>query len=457
MSQHFHSIRVEADKCDGRMKCLRVCPTQAIRIRNGKAIILEDKCIDCGECITACPNGAIVALTDPFGELSKFKYKVAIPSPALYAQFGRSILPDKIIAGLKKIGFDDAYDLAITCGDTSLAIEHFLEEYSGPRPLISNFCPAVVNLIQVRYPQLVDHIIPIKQPKELAAREIKERKSKELGLNPNEIGTFYITPCPVKMIDIKQPDIGKECYLDGAISINDIYGPLLSALEGVDKDSYRKSLESICILGIGWAVAGGMHRTLGMKNVLDVCGIAEIIKTFEDIERGKLQNIDLVVAYSCPQGCVGGSLTVENRYISYNKILRLLETLERENIEACRDKREIRERYHQKYFHRKQKYEPRFVPALDDDLGAAIRKRKKKEQIYNSLPKIDCGVCGAPTCMAFAEDVVRGDAKSSECIFNVSGEFKKLTSELSRMLDIFGAMGETGGQQARKGKRRKKP
>jgi len=442
MSQHFHSIRVETDKCDGRMKCLRSCPTQAIRIRGGKAVILEEKCIDCGECITACPNGAIVALTDPFGEQSKFKHTVAIPSPALYAQFGRSILPSRILAGLKKLGFDDAFDLALICGDTSLAIEHFLEDYTGPKPLISNACPSVVRLIQVKYPQLVDHIIPIKLPKRLAAREIKETKSAELGLKPEEIGTFYITPCPVKMIAIKQPLLEEECYLDGAISITDIYGPLLSALESEDKDSYRKSLESICVLGIGWAIAGGMHRTQKLKNVLDVSGIAEIITTFDDIERGKLQDIDLVVPYSCPQGCVGGSLTVENRYISYNKILRLLETLEHENIEACRDKREIRERYREKYFHMHQKYEPHPILALDENLGKAIKKRKKKEKIYDSLPKIDCGVCGAPTCLAFAEDVVKGDAQPSDCIFNVPKKFKELTGELSRLLDGFGSIGE---------------
>jgi ferredoxin len=401
---------------------MRVCPTQAIRIRNGKAIIIKEKCIDCGECITACPNEAIVALTDPLGERSRFKYTVAIPSPALYAQFGRSILPDKILAGLKKIGFDDAYDLAITCGDTSLAIEHFLEEYTGPKPLISNSCPS---------------------------------KSKELGLKPDEIGTFYITPCPVKMIAIKQPPSEEECYLDGAISIADIYGPLLSVLESEDKGDYRKSLESICILGIGWAVAGGMHRTQGLKNVLDVSGIAEIIATFDDIERGKLQNIDLVVPYTCLQGCVGGSLTVENRYISYNKILQLLETLEQENIEACRDKRDIRERYRQKYFHMQQKYEPRPTQALDDDLGRAIEKRNKKERIYDSLPKVDCGICGAPTCLAFAEDVVKGDARLSDCIFNVPSRFKELTDELSKLLDAFGSMDESEGGKSRKEKRRK--
>ncbi|MCK4356219.1 hypothetical protein KAW44_03980, partial [Candidatus Bipolaricaulota bacterium] len=146
---------------------------------------------------------------------------------------------------------------------------------------------------------------------------------------------------------------------------------------------------------------------------------------------------------------------VENRYISYNKILQLLETLEQENIEACRDKRDIRERYRQKYFHMQQKYEPRPTQALDDDLGRAIEKRNKKERIYDSLPKVDCGICGAPTCLAFAEDVVKGDARLSDCIFNVPSRFKELTDELSKLLDAFGSMDESEGGKSRKEKRRK--
>ena len=153
---------------------------------------------------------------------------------------------------------------------------------------------------------------------------------------------------------------------------------------------------------------------------------------------------------------MGGSLTVENRYISYNKILQLLETLEQENIEACRDKRDIRERYRQKHFHMRQKYEPRPIRALDEDLGKAIEKQKNKDEIYNSLPKIDCGICGAPTCLAFAKDVVKGDAQLSDCIFNVPSRFKELTSELSSLLNTFSSIGESKEHKSSKDKRRKK-
>lgn len=435
MNHYFHSIRIDREKCSGRMKCMRICPTQAIRIRGGKATILEEKCIDCGECITACPSSAIIPLTDPFGELTKFKHTVAIPSPALYAQFGREILPDKILSGLKKLAFDDAFDLALTCGEVSFAIQEYLKAYKGPKPLISNACPTVVRLIQVKYPGLIDQIIPVNLPREIAAREIKKKKSKQYSLKEKEIGTFYLTPCPVKMISIKQPAEKGKSHLDGAISISDIYGPLLSAMEGMEKGSYRKALESICILGIGWAMVGGMCRTLRLKNSLAVSGINEILKVFDDIERGKLRNIDFIEAYSCPQGCVGGSLTVENLYISYNKILKLIETLEYEKIKACPDIREARRLYQQNYFFMEGKIEPRPLRPLDEDLSKAIKKRKKKEAIYETLRKIDCGACGSPTCLTFAEDVVKGEAELTDCIFNLPQRFKELYQEISGLID----------------------
>lgn len=397
------------------MKCMRICPTQAIRVRKGKAYIIEDKCIDCGECINICPTRAIVPLTDPFGELSKFRHTVAVPSPALYAQFGSDILPDTILAGLKKLGFDDAVDLAQYCGEVSFAIQEFLREYKGVKPLISNVCPTIVRLIQVRYPSLTELILPLDIPREIAGRDIKKKKSRQYALKEKEIGTFYITPCPAKMISIKQPAEKEQSYLDGAISTSDIYGPLHSAMENVENPSHKKSLESICILGMGWAMVGGIGRTLKLKNFLAVSGLPEVLKVFDDIERGKLKHIDFIEAYSCQHGCLGGSLTVENLYISYNKTVKLIEELEFQKIKACPDIRMVRKKYAQDFYFKKGKVEPRPPKPLNEDLITSIKKRKEKEDIYAQLPQIDCGLCGSPTCMTFAEDVIKNNAKPDDC------------------------------------------
>ena len=77
---------------------------------------------------------------------------------------------------------------------------------------------------------------------------------------------------------MRQPAEKEKSYLDGAISIADIYGPLLSAMneEKREDKSYREGLESICILGIGWAIVGGISRTLRLKNSLAVSGLFHV-------------------------------------------------------------------------------------------------------------------------------------------------------------------------------------
>ncbi len=95
MAEIKHGFKFIADKCRGRMECMRACPTRAIRIKNGKARLIPELCIDCGSCLNVCPSGAIAATTVPFAELDRFKFKVAVASPALFAQFGMKETPKR--------------------------------------------------------------------------------------------------------------------------------------------------------------------------------------------------------------------------------------------------------------------------------------------------------------------------------------------------------------------------
>ncbi len=64
MSKYWHSVTLEPDYCNGCTHCLDGCPTEAIRIINGKATIIDERCIDCGECLKVCPFHAKGALSD---------------------------------------------------------------------------------------------------------------------------------------------------------------------------------------------------------------------------------------------------------------------------------------------------------------------------------------------------------------------------------------------------------
>src|SRR4030042_6497979 len=88
MTELKHGFKIDTSKCVGRMHCMRACPTHAIRVKNGKAHLIPELCIDCGSCLGVCPSRAISATTITLADLARFKFKAAGGSPALFTQFG---------------------------------------------------------------------------------------------------------------------------------------------------------------------------------------------------------------------------------------------------------------------------------------------------------------------------------------------------------------------------------
>ena len=297
MGEYFHSVRLVPERCNGRMACLKACPTEAIRVRNGRAQILEDRCIDCGECARVCTQNAIVPQTSSLTDFSRFKYTVALISPVLYGQFRKEALPGSILAGVRKIGFDEACDVARASEAVSIAIDEYLASHRGPWPLLSPFCPTIVRLIQARYSDLIDLLIPIDSPMEIAAREVRHRKMKELGLRREEIGVIYLTPCPPKMVAIKYPPRKKASHIDGAIGISEIYHPLLSAIHELSEGA-REDGEPVTGIGLGWPLLGGQVSSLEAQNSLAVGGLDDVERILDEIEHGKLGDIQYVECHA---------------------------------------------------------------------------------------------------------------------------------------------------------------
>jgi iron only hydrogenase large subunit-like protein len=319
-----------------------------------------------------------------------------------------------VVQGLKAIGFDYVYDLSQTCQEVSIAIETFLSEYRGRSPIISSFCPAVVRLIQVKYPDLTELVAPIEVPREMAAREVKQRLTKVLDVDEKDIGVIYITTCPAKIVSIKQPAEKERSRIDGAVSIADVYGPLFSAVGKIEDGDIEPEISESYRYGAGWSMLGEMTALIGSEQSISVSGLSDVTQILDDIETGRLRDVEFVEASSCLGGCIGGSLVVENLYVARNSIMNLLRKYG-SRIEVDRDK--VIERYRKGYYSLEKELAPRPLRPLDPDLAKAIEKKKHKDSIYDSLPKIDCGCCGAPTCRAFAEDIVRGLASIEDCIY----------------------------------------
>ncbi|WP_026894022.1 [Fe-Fe] hydrogenase large subunit C-terminal domain-containing protein [Clostridiisalibacter paucivorans] len=416
MSSSFHSVILKDDLCIGCTNCIKGCPTEAIRVRNEKAKIIESKCIDCGECIRRCPEHAKDSVSDSIDELDSFKYKIALPAPSLYSQFGKNTDIGKILYSLKLVGFDHIFEVSRAADIVSDYTQKIVAT-SSISPLISSSCPVVVRLIQVRFPSLIKHILPLESPMEIAGNIARKEACQRMNLKPSDIGIFFISPCPAKVTSVKNPIGSNHSSVDRVISFKDIYPYILKNLKSC-KDTLPFYLSG---KAIGWARSGGETYSLGINDYICVDGIENVINILDDIEDHRLTGVRFAELLSCRNGCVGGVLSLENSFIARNLIRQISESFQYANSS-------------QQYNLSKEDIFltnpilPRKSNIFGDDVSIAMEKMSKVLEIKEQLPGLDCGACGSPSCQVMAEDIVLGETTLDDCMVLFK---KKLEDEYS--------------------------
>ena len=321
-NKFMRSVRLREADCQGCINCIKYCPTQAIRVHNGKAHIIDKFCIDCGRCIRYCPHHAKIAVYEPLSVINDFKYTVALPAPSLYAQYNNLTNVDIVLNALLKLGFDDVYEVSAAAELVSEASRKYIEEHADEVPFISSACPSVIRLIRVKFPSLISRLLPIKAPVEVAAEIARARAIKKTGLKSEEIGIIFISPCPSKVSYAKSPLGIEKSSIDNVVAIKDVYPLLLPHMK--QDESQLKPLSHSGRIGIGWSNAGGEVAGLLAENYLAADGIVNILRVLEELEDEKLHGLTFVELNACNGGCVGGTLTVENAYIATTKTKRLI-------------------------------------------------------------------------------------------------------------------------------------
>ena len=424
---YFHSVTLDEEKCRGCTNCIKRCPTEAIRVRMGKARIINERCVDCGECIRICPYHAKKAISDPFGLIYAYKYRVAIPAPTFYGQFKANVSRSQLLTALKMVGFDEVYEVALGAEIVSAATRKLLKRPDLKKPLISSACPAVVRLIQVRFPNLIDNILRLDSPMEVTAKMARERIIRNKGIRTEDIGIFFITPCAAKITSIKAPYGKSSSYVNGAISIKDIYLKVLGKLDRAVRET--ENFELAGYEGVHWANSGGESLALKTDRFLAVDGIHNVITILNEIEDDRLEDVDFLEALACTGGCLGGPLTVENVYVAKNRFKRVLDEAKKysetkSNPEQFENMVDILGAI-----------EHRPVMKLNDDIQKAMKMMDDMKRIFSELPGLDCGACGAPSCKALAEDIVRGNADETDCIFKLREKVRNLAAQMIELED----------------------
>jgi len=420
--EYQHSVALDAEKCKGCTNCLKRCPTQAIRIRDGRAEINSQLCIDCGECIRICPHKAKRAIFDRMEDIpAEKKWRIALPAPSLYGQFDHLDDVDFVLQGLLDLGFDEVFEVARAAELVTEYTKNFMRRSDIPRPVINSACPTIVRLISLRFPYLCDHLMPMLPPIEIASRLAKaEALRKHPELKKEEICTVFISPCPAKASYVKNWANASGDSVDYVVSISDIYFRLLPIMR---REASREAASHTGRTGIGWASTGGEGGALRTDRYLAADGIENVIRVLDQIETGAFPMLDFVELNACSGGCVGGVATVENPYIARVRLQSLQRYLPvSENpIPPYADETFVPELF---CYDSAISYKP--AAQLDADMGKALEKMSRIEAIFESLPDLDCGFCGAPTCRAFAEDVVKGECDVNECVVRMREQLRAL-------------------------------
>lgn len=411
MAVYQHSVSLDTERCRGCTSCLRQCPTEAIRILGGHAVIDADRCIDCGKCIRVCPHKAKKAVFDKLDSIDpKYRWRIALPAPTLFGQFEETDDVGCILQALLDCGFDDVFEVARGAEIVSECTRRYMRRKDIPRPVISASCPAILRLIQIRFPYLCDHILPILSPMEIAGKLAKEEAlRKHPELHADEICTVFISPCPAKASDIKNND-RNESNIDYVVSMSEIFFQILEHLKPSCSSTKQSSAS---ILGISWAASGGEATALFQNQFLAADGMENAIQVLDELETDHFPHLEFVELTACPGGCVGGASAVENPYIAKARLQSLRWKLPVSKNRAELDAKSLTTIPQE--FLLKEPIRPLQVMRLSDDRGEAMRMMSEIENLHQMLPRIDCGSCGAPTCEAFAEDVVKGIYKIEDC------------------------------------------
>lgn len=383
-------LALDRGRCRSCLRCVFACPTGALRSREAGPVLLESLCVGCTACIAECPDRVfgIPEQRPGLGEQGEGKADdgaswtapadgtvLVLPSGFLTG-FPGGAGPGRVRAALARLGFShvrltEEWEEALR--ETARAEAAACR---GELPVIPPVCPAVVNLIEMQFPSLIPHLAPYLSPVEAAGGDFPLRPVVLVAACPSQYAAAVRASHTERLTVVSPARLAKEVL------------PLV-----------RAAHEGIQPMEIP-ATEGAESAPGAASALLRVTGMRYVRKILSELETGALEGVSVLECFACDQGCRGSSLLGSNPFIGPDRRDMVRSTGVEERLEAVR---------------RNRPFAARPGARLDPDMGEAIAKLARIDVLEKSLAGRDCGTCGAPSCAAFAEDVVMGRASESAC------------------------------------------
>ena len=397
-----NSVYIEPERCRQCLECLHACPTAAIRVRGGQPSILEHLCVDCTNCIAACEAGALILHVNT--DLPRPSVETLLVLPASFLeQFGGSVAPEQVLDVLADMGFRNTRLTEEWEEALRKAVCAYAAESVKVHPVISPVCPAVVNLIQARFPSLMEQVAPFRTPLEAAYEELTVSHMVFVPVCPSQHSLLKLQRLLTK-VELVAPAALINAVRDCRTGLKPVHDNVEAPGTGL-KPVLRGQSDQNVRLG---------NRTY---DLLQVSGMRHVMKVLDAVENGMMEDYAVLELYACGQGCFGSPVWNEDPFVARARWDRasvpMVSSAQPAARHSCVQARPVR---------RTAPLHGRIGVRLDSDMRKAMEKLAKLDATAKSLPGRNCGVCGAPTCAALAEDIVMGRADISACVYREKGE-----------------------------------
>lgn len=389
-----------SNECHDCYKCVRECHVKAIKIENGHASVIPEKCIACGACVKACPANAKRVRTDIDQAKNlilaqKDVYVSLAPSWSGVFEFST----EKMISILKQLGFKEISETALGAQEVSIKAAEMLNN-ADKGLFISSACPVIVDYIRLYQPKFAKCITPIGSPAMTHAKMLKDKYGEDISI-------VFIGPCIGKKNEAAKSDL-----IDVALTFEELkvwMHDVLDDISSVKIDSNNKFVPNNAYEGALYPIDGGMNETIkriGIKNevqLLNICALESFEKALKNLNPDKIDKTIFVEALACEGGCISGpAISTDKAGISViSDVLSKVKNREfipKKPIVVVDMPIETSEVKHREY-------------PLED-----ILKTLKKIGKHTVDDELNCGGCGYPTCRDMAVALLDGDAETSMCV-----------------------------------------
>lgn len=390
------------NECNDCYKCIRGCHIKAIRIQNGSASVINDKCIACGHCVTICPAGAKRVRND----IDKVK-ALFLTGKKVYVSLAPSwagvynISKTKMIAVLKKLGFTGVSETALGAQEVSIETAKLLNN-SDSGLYISSACPVIDDYIRLYKPEFAKNITPIASPALTHCGFLK----KVLG---DDIKVVFIGPCIAKKNESdKHPEL-----MSAALTFDELNYWIKEEyidIENIETDeSYHFEPES-AYEGALYPIEGGMIETIKQVGIdkndvtfISVSSLEDFDKSLQGIQTDKIHNKIFVEALGCSGGCINGPcLSSEKSRIMITSDI-YANTQYRNPIP--KEPRVVVE----------EQYIPEPVETVEYPMEQVVKALKKISK-HSEEDELNCSGCGYASCREFVNALISGDAEPAMCV-----------------------------------------